>query len=63
VILGELVLGDMRASGAGAQTAGVHKVSSRTHFPQIFDGGCAVVNLVYSVEKQRIVSIKCNGYA
>jgi len=53
-ILGELVLMD---------TPGVYVVSSRSYFPKIFDGGCAVVNLVYSVPKQRMVSIKCNGYA
>jgi hypothetical protein len=63
VILGELVLGDGRALGGDAHTPGVHMVSSRSLFPRIFDGGCTVVNLVYSVEKQRILSIKCNGYA
>jgi len=29
----------------------------------ISDGGCAVVNLVYSVRQQKIVSIGCNGFA
>jgi hypothetical protein len=55
VILGELVLG-------GVRTPGVYMVRSRSDFPKIYDGGCAVVKLVYPVEKQTIVSIKCNGY-
>lgn len=63
VILGELVLGGVRTTGGDSRKPGVYMVGSRSHFPKIFDGGCAVVNLVYSVEKQTIVSIKCNGCA
>ena len=63
VILGELVLGDVRTQGGDAHTPGVYMVDSRSRFPKIFDGGCAVVNLVYSVEKQRILFIKCNSSA
>jgi len=29
--------------------------------PQVFDGGCSVVNLVYSVDEQRVISIFCQG--
>jgi|HubBroStandDraft_5_1064220.scaffolds.fasta_scaffold42369_3 hypothetical protein len=32
-------------------------------FPGIFDGGCSVVNMLYDVEAERMVSISCNGVA
>ena len=42
---------------------GIHVVGSEKDFPLIFDGGCAVVNIVYSVEQEHVISLKCNGYA
>ncbi|MFZ3287823.1 MAG: hypothetical protein WA191_13360 [Telluria sp.] len=29
--------------------------------PQVFDGGCSVVNLLYAVDEQRVISIFCQG--
>jgi hypothetical protein len=58
VIFGELVI-----PLSSQQHPGVHIVGSKKDFPMIFDGGCSVVNLVYSVKEQKIKSIGCNGYA
>jgi len=46
-----------------AQTPGIHIVSSKREFPIISDGGCGIVNLVYSIKEQRIISMRCNGVA
>lgn len=32
-------------------------------FPSLFDGGCSVVNMLYDVDADRLVSIACNGVA
>lgn len=58
VILGELVV----PLGAGYKP-GIHIVANKKDFPLIDDGGCAVINLVYSLKQQKIVSIQCNGFA
>jgi len=59
VIDGELVV----PVGAAAYKPGIHILQSKQRFPMIFDGGCAVIHLVYSVRQQRITSIRCNGFA
>lgn len=56
VILGELVL----ATETG-QHPGIHIVSSSDDFPSISGGGCGIINLVYSVSKNAVTSIRCNG--
>lgn len=58
VIFGELVL----PLGSG-YTPGIHIVANRRAFPMIYDGGCGIINLVYSLKQQKIVSIECNGFA
>jgi hypothetical protein len=58
VIFGELVT----PLGSGYKS-GIHIVGNRRAFPTIYDGGCAVINLVYSLKQQRIISIGCNGFA
>ena len=42
---------------------GVYPVGRAEDFPSMFDGGCAVVNLLYDVAAKRITAIACNGYA
>jgi hypothetical protein len=58
VIFGELVT----PSGSGFKS-GIHVLGSKRELPTIWDGGCAVINLVYSPNRQKIVSIGCNGFA
>lgn len=58
VILGELVLAD-----SSKRPPGIHVVSNAKEFPMISDGGCAIINLVYSVGRKTITSIGCNGRA
>jgi len=58
VILGELVIPSINRGQPG-----FHLVSSKRSFPLIYDGGCAVVNLVYSIQQQKVLSIQCNGVA
>jgi len=58
VIFGELVFPfDSKSKPS------VHIVARKSGFPVIMDGSCAIVNLVYSVKGQKIVSIQCNGRA
>lgn len=49
--------------GSGMKPAGVYMVKDATDFPIIDDGGCAVMQVVYDVEAEHIVSLKCNGLA
>jgi hypothetical protein len=58
VIFGELVM----PLGSGYKP-GIHIVGNKRAFPTIYDGGCAVINLVYSLKQQKILSIECNGFA
>ena len=60
VILGELVV---VIGSSPKMQPGIHIVGNRAGFPRIFDGGCAIVTLAYSVKQQRIISIGCNGFA
>jgi hypothetical protein len=41
----------------------VYLVRSKKDFPAIFDGGCGIVSIVYSVKPAKIVSLACNGVA
>ena len=43
------------------ESPGIHTVSDVTQFPKIFDGGCGVVHLVYSIREGTILAFKCNG--
>lgn len=58
VIFGELV-----TPLGSAYKPGIHIVGDKRTFPMISDGGCAVINLVYSLRQQKILSIGCNGFA
>ncbi|HEV2618682.1 MAG TPA: hypothetical protein VGU23_01965 [Acidobacteriaceae bacterium] len=57
-ILAEFVVADI-----DAVKPGIYIVRDRKSFPEILDGGCGVVNIVYSVKSGRIVSLVCNGWA
>lgn len=59
MIRGELVI----PTGSKMKPPGVYLLSSEREFPMIFDGGCAIMHLVYSVEKAQLVSLTCNGNA
>ena len=58
VIFGELLLAD-----SPRQQPGIRIVASKRNFPVIFDGGCAVIHLTYSMKTGAIVSFECNGFA
>jgi len=58
MIHGEFIMTDI-ARGDSA----IHIVGSEKDMPDIMDGGCGIINVIYSVETSRIVSIMCNGYA
>jgi len=58
VIFGELVVPFDAKSKPG-----VHIVARKRDFPVIMDGGCAIINIEYSLKEQRIVRIECNGRA
>jgi hypothetical protein len=57
MIRGELAL----PIGSKMKPAGTYVVGSKREFPMIFDGGCAVMHIVYDVEVSRLVSLQCNG--
>ena len=59
----QVIVGELVTPLGSAYKPGIHIVGNRRTFPMISDGGCAVVNLVYSVRQQKIVSIGCNGFA
>jgi hypothetical protein len=68
MIRGELVIpatpGDtVILSGSKMKPVGIYVVGSEKDLPDILDGGCAVVHVIYAVETAHIVSLKCNGYA
>jgi hypothetical protein len=58
VVLGEFIAADISFAGAG-----IHVVRDKKDLPIIFDGGCGVVNIVYSVKLGRVTSLVCNGRA
>jgi len=49
--------------GTKMKPAGVYFVGSQKEFPVVFDGGCSVMNLVYDVEAEHVISLRCNGFA
>jgi hypothetical protein len=59
----KVILGELVTPLGSAYKPGIHIVESKRTFPTIYDGGCAVINLVYSLKLQKIVSIGCNGFA
>jgi hypothetical protein len=59
MIRGELIM----PFGSRMKPAGTYVVGSEKDFPMIFDGGCAVMHVVYDVEAGHIVSLRCNGVA
>ena len=59
MISGELVL----PFGTRMKPAGIYIVEDENEFPTIFDGGCAVMRVVFDVEANHVVSLKCNGLA
>jgi len=48
--------------GPNETTAGV-RILTEPRLPVIFDGGCAIVNVVYDVDIARVISVMCNGRA
>jgi hypothetical protein len=60
---GGKVIGELVVPIGSKQQPGIHIAATRREFPIIDDGGCAIVNLVYSVEKDKILQIGCNGRA
>ena len=68
MIRGELVIPAAASnvvilSGSKMKPVGIYVVGSEKDFPEIFDGGCTVVHVIYAVETAHVVSLKCNGYA
>ena len=59
MIRGELIL-PFRSK---MKPAGIYVVGSQREFPTIFDGGCAVIHVVYDVEAGHMISLQCNGDA
>ena len=59
----KVIFGELVAPFNSKQQPGVHVTATKREFPVIFDGGCAIVSLMYSVKEQKILSIKCNGFA
>lgn len=55
----KIVTGTFVAQG---EVGGIKIVKMKDQ-PQIFDGGCSVVNLKYEIDLKRVVSIFCNGSA
>jgi hypothetical protein len=58
-----VILGEFVAPAGPAFKPGVYLVRSKKDFPAIFDGGCGIVSIVYSVESAKIVSLARNGVA
>jgi hypothetical protein len=55
IVFAELVV---LAPGA---PSGTHLVATIADFPQISDGGCTVVNLIYDVDQDKVIGLRCNG--
>lgn len=55
VILGELIV------PFGKKKSGIHIVPSPKNFPEVYDGACSVVHVVYSEKRKTITSLTCNG--
>jgi hypothetical protein len=59
----QVILGELNVPFGSREQPGVHIVKNESGFPSIYDGGCAIIHLVYSVKQQKVVSIGCNGFA
>lgn len=59
VILGEWVW----PYDSKEKPAGIYPVATRLQFPIIMDGGCSIINFVYDIKANRILSAECNGVA
>lgn len=59
----KVIFGELVTPLGSAYKPGIHIVENKRTFPTIYDGGCAVINLVYSLKQQKIVTIGCNGFA
>jgi hypothetical protein len=57
------VYGEFLEHEVARKDAGVYIVGSKKDFPEIFDGGCLIINMVYDVEAGKILSVICNGEA
>jgi len=57
----KLIFGELIAPLNSKSKPGIHMVARKSDFPVIYDGGCAIINLVYSLKEQKIISIECNG--
>jgi hypothetical protein len=55
-----IVFAELVVLGPGVQP-GTHLVSTIAGFPQISDGGCTVVNLIYDVDQDKVIGLRCNG--
>jgi hypothetical protein len=43
--------------------AGTYIVSGPGQFPDLMDGGCALINILYDPDTKRFETVRCNGYA
>jgi hypothetical protein len=59
LIAGEFVL----AEWADHKPAGVYVVASQENFPEIMDGSCGVIHVLYDSDTARMISLTCNGRA
>lgn len=57
-IVGEMVI----PFGPPTKSVGIYVVGSKNEFPAIFNGGCAVLYLVYDIDTEQVISLKCGGY-
>lgn len=58
----KMVFAELVSLDSGSEFApGVHLVNSVAAFPGIEDGGCHVVSLVYDVDANRVIGMRCNG--
>ena len=58
----KMVFAELVSLGSGPEIEpGIHLVGSVAAFPQIADGGCSVVSLVYDVGEARVIGLRCNG--
>ena len=57
--LGQRIVGVLTTPGLVGQPPGV-KIGRREDLPEIFHGGCAVVNVVYDPRSKRLISAWCN---
>jgi hypothetical protein len=54
IVFAQLVMLD-----AGTQP-GIHMVATIADFPQIANGGCGIINLIYDVDQAQVIGLRCN---